>query len=120
MMPKALKKVLGKVDPRKQPDPEIVKQFKPGTSRRYINMGVATYQFFYQMAESIDDKELKEYALEIEKAIKAKDDLTQFETYKNLYASRMQELGVWKNIKGLSKYQKLVILNKIRKQAKEH
>lgn len=118
MMPKALQKVIGKVDPRKVPPEHEVKKFKEGAGRRYINVGLSTRDFYNGIADKMDDDELKENAKEIEKAIYSKDD-EMFKVYSTLFQSRMSELGVWKSVKGLSRLQKAQLMGKLASIAKK-
>lgn len=117
-VPKALQKVLGKVDPRAQPDPKEVRKFKDGAGRRYMNVGIATIAFYRDIAVHMKDKELKEYARNIMKAVYEKDD-SMFKINTNLFQARMAELGVWKSFKGMSKYQKAKIMGKVAKLARD-
>ena len=117
MIPKLLKKALKKVDPRVIPPEEEARKFKEGCSRRYINVGIATRNFYNGVAEQMKDEELREYAREIEKAIYSKDSQL-YETYTFLFRNRMGELGVWKSVKGLSTYQKVKIMRNVSKLLK--
>jgi len=103
-IPKVIKKIGGKFDIRKQPDPEEARKFIDGCSRRYINIGILTRDFYTKIAKTIGDSDLLEYAKEIEQAIYKKDNV-RFETYKNLFTTRMKELGLMKTVKGLSFWQ---------------
>lgn len=116
-MPKALKKVIGKVDVRAKPDPKLAKLFKEGCNRRYMNVGIATLTFYKQLAKDINNEELIGYAKEIEQAVYTKDG-DRFELYQKLFKGQMQTLGVWTSIKGIDNYQKLQVINKLRKMAK--
>ncbi len=115
---KALNKTVGKVDPRVKPPEEEVTKFKEGAGRRYINVGIATRNFYLGVAETLKDKELKEHAKEIEHAIYTKDG-DKFELYDRLYKVRMQELGAWKSVKGLGAYQKMKVMRRLGKLAKK-
>ncbi|MGD9380983.1 MAG: hypothetical protein PVI03_00910 [Candidatus Thorarchaeota archaeon] len=117
MMPKALQKVIGKVDPRAKPDPERAKRFKEGAGRRYMNVGIATIDFYHGIAKEMKDKELKECAETIEKAVYDKDDML-FKAYTIMFRARMSEMGVWKSVKGMSSFQKAKIMGKIAKVAR--
>lgn len=119
MMPKALQKVIGKVDPRAKPDPERAKRFKEGAGRRYMNVGISTIDFYTGIAEQMKDKELRECAKQIGVAVYDKDDAL-FKAYTVMFQSRMQELGVWKSVKGISSYQKVKLMGKVAKLARTH
>lgn len=115
---KALNNVVGKVDIRVKPPEHEVKRFKEGAGRRYVNVGISTRDFYKGVADSLKDKELKEYAKKIEKAIYTKDG-ELFETYDRLYKVRMQELGAWESVKGIGGFQKVKIMRKLGKLAKQ-
>lgn len=117
-IPKALSKVIGRVDPRAKPDPERAKRFKEGTGRRYMNVGIATIDFYHGIAKEMKDKELKECAETIEKAVYEKEDML-FKAYSVMFRSRMAEMGVWKSVKGMSSFQKAKVMGKIAKLARK-
>jgi len=117
MMPKALQKVIGKVDPRKIPPEEEVKKFRKGAGRRYINVGIEVVSFYHGIAKEMKDKELKECAETIEKAVYDKDDML-FKAYTTMFRARMSEMGVWKSVKGMSSFQKAKIMGKLAKVAR--
>jgi len=118
MMPKALQKVIGKVDPRAKPDPERAKRFKKGTGRRYMNVGIATIDFYHGIAKEMKDDDLKDTAKTIEKAVYDKDDML-FKAYTTMFRARMSELGVWKSVKGMSSFQKAKLMGKVAKIARK-
>ncbi len=109
-----LKRVIKKVDIRKFPPEHEKVKFPEGTSRRFINVGISTRDFFKGCANHINDKELKNYADEIEKAIYSRDG-EQFDIWVNMFKARMAELGVWKSVKGLTKMQTMKVLAKLKK-----
>lgn len=119
VIPKALQKVIGKIDPRAKPDPNEVKKFKEGAGRRYMNVGISTKNFYAGIAEQMKDKELRECAIQIKQAVYDKNDML-FRTYTVLFQSRMGELGVWKSVKGIGGYQKAKVMGRIAKLARTH
>lgn len=107
-----IRNLIKKVDPRVQPPEEEKKKFDDDCSRRYINVGIAMRDFFKGVADSIGDKDLLEYSDYITKSIYHRDKDT-FDRNVRLYTVRLQQLGIWKEVKGLTKYQKTKMLLKL-------
>jgi len=116
-LPKSLKKVANKLDIRVKPDPELAKKFDADCGRRYINVGLNMISFFHGVADKVGDKELKKYAKLIEKATYHRD-AEKFETYTSLYKHKLASMGLWKSSKGVSAYEKMKIMNRLRKLGK--
>lgn len=116
-LPKQFKKIAKKLDIRVHPDPELAKKFQKGCGRRYINVGLSMIAFFQGVADKIDDKELKGCADKIEKATYIRD-AERFEKYTKEYKKRLGKLGLWKKTEGISAYEKMKALNKLRKIGK--
>ena len=114
VLEKLLNGVLEKVDMRSQPDPEEAKGFSTSCSRRYINVGILTYSFYRTIADGLKDDYLRDQAAIIKSAVQHKDAL-KFEVAVSLFKNRLNEMGAWKSVKGLSHWQKVRILAKLRK-----
>lgn len=119
MLPKAFKKLANKLDVRAKPDPKLAKNFKEGCGRRYMNVGLQSIAFFSGVAEKIGDKDLIMYSNFIADAIYNKKN-EEFETYTNLYKHKLADLGLWETTKGVSSYQKMKILAKLRREGKKY
>ena len=117
-LPKPLRKIAKKLDIRVHPDPELAKKFDSDCSRRYINVSLNMIAFFEGVAEKVNDKELKGYAKEIAKSSYHRD-AKGFETYTNLYKLKLGSMGLWKSGAGISAYEKMKIMNKLRKIGKQ-
>jgi hypothetical protein len=115
--PKSLKKVAKKLDVRVKPDPELAKKFDSDCSRRYINTALNMISFFHGVADKVGDSELKGYAKKIEKSTYHRDS-KGFETYTNLYKHKLAAMGLWKSTQGISTYEKMKLMNKLRKLGK--
>lgn len=115
--PKSLKKVAKKLDVRVKPDPELAKKFDKDCGRRYINTALNMISFFHGVADKVGDKELKDYAKRIEKSTYHRDSKS-FETYTSLYKHKLAAMGLWKSTQGISAYEKMKIMNKLRKLGK--
>lgn len=116
-LPKKFKKIARKLDIRVHPDPEKAKLFNPECGRRYINVALNMISFFDGVADKVDDDSLKEYAEKIRNAAYTQDGVT-FDEYTKLYKERLGSLGLWRSTKGISTYQKVKILAKLRKVGK--
>jgi hypothetical protein len=113
-----IKNALKRIDPRVFPNQEMAKKFKDGCGRRYINVGISVIQTYHGMADAMKDKELKDYAKRIEKAVYEKDG-DNYDIVVKLFQTRMKELGAWKSVEGMGKFQKAKVLAGIRKYAKQ-
>lgn len=116
-LPKPLRNVARKLDIRVKPDPELAKKFDADCGRRYINTALNMISFFHGVADKVGDKELKDYAKKIEKSTYCRD-AEKFETYTSLYKHKLGSMGLWKSSKGISAYEKMKIMNKLRKLGK--
>lgn len=101
-----------KIDPRVQPPEEERIKFDDDCSRRYINVGIAMRDFFEGVAKNINDKELLEYSEYITDAIYHRNKDT-FDRNVKLFTARLHEMGIWEEVKGLSKMQKTKMLMKL-------
>lgn len=117
-LPKPLKKIAKKLDIRVHPNPKLAKRFDDECGRRYINVALNMISFFDGVADKVNDKELKGYAKEIAKASYHRD-ADGFEMYTSLYKNKLGEMGLWKSTKGIGAYEKMKILNKLRKLGKQ-
>jgi hypothetical protein len=117
-LPKSLRKLAKKLDIRVHPDPELAKKFDSDCGRRYINVSLNMISFFNGVAEKIDDDELKGYAKEIEQASYHRD-ADGFKLYTDLYKQKLSSLGLWKTTEGISSYEKMKVLNRLRKLGKK-
>ena len=116
-LPKQFKKIAKKLDIRVHPDPELAKRFDKSCGRRYINVGLNMISFFHGVADKVNEPELKEYAKEVEESIYHSDG-PNFEKYTNLYKKKLSDMGLWRSSKGISAYEKMKILNRLRKLGK--
>lgn len=114
-----VERIRKKVDVRTKPDPKEAAKFNSCCSRRYINVGIALRDYFKHTAFALKDNDLKEYSKYIESAIYTQDK-ERFDINVKLYKARLQDLGVWKQVKGISTYKKAKILAKLGKFAKKH
>ena len=117
-LPKSLKKVAKKLDIRIHPDPELAKKFDDDCGRRYINVSLNMISFFDGVADKVNDSELKGYAKEIANASYHRD-AKGFETFTTLYKNKLASMGLWKSGQGISAYEKMKIMNRLRKLGKK-
>lgn len=116
-LPKQFKKIAKKLDIRVHPDPELAKKFDKGCGRRYVNVGLNMIAFFQGVADKVNDDELKKHAKKIEDAVYIRDG-DVFEKHTKLYKERLGDLGLWRTTEGISAYEKMKALNKLRKIGK--
>lgn len=114
---KGIESLLSKIDVRMKPEEEEIKRFKPNSSRRYMNVGILTYNFYQTIAERLKDDLLKDQANIIKQAVYEKDGL-KFDTAVNLFKLRLNEMGAWKSVQGLSHWEKMQILSKFKRKGK--
>lgn len=117
-LPKPLRNIARKLDIRVHPDPELAKKFDDDCGRRYINVSLNMISFFDGVADKVNDPKLKEYAKKIANASYHRD-ADGFKTYTTLYKNKLGEMGLWKSTKGISAYEKMKIMNRLRKLGKK-
>ena len=116
-LPKPLKKIAKKLDIRVYPNPKLAKKFDSNCGRRYINVSLNMISFFNGVADKVNDKELKAYAKKIEKATYHRD-ADGFKMYTDLYKHKLAAMGLWKSAEGVGTYEKMKIMNRLRKLGK--
>ena len=117
-LPKSLKKIAKKLDVRVHPNPKLAKRFDTDCGRRYINVSLNMISFFNGVADKVNDNELKGYAKEIEKSTYHRD-ADKFKLYTDLYKNRLASMGLWKSAKGVTTYEKIKLMNQLRKLGKK-